>query len=218
MDLIVSGRQVKASIVKGRASNSVSAKFLSPHELELTIPWKMSALDAPKFLEQHKTWLERAYKRFLGKRGVFSGGSVLVNGEYLKVEFVESPERTIEKIGSSLFIRTDNVLELKAMLASWLETQTREYLASKTEVFKRFGVQGINVKHSEHRWGFCTSKRRITFHPFLSALPERLREYLLYHEIAHLFELNHSWRYKARLEELVPDFKERERELKQYSL
>ena len=40
-------------------------------------------------------------------------------------------------------------------------------------------------------------------------------EYIIFHEVAHLSELNHSRAFKRRLAAICPDYRERERELDQ---
>ncbi len=216
MDLIVRGVNVKAHIIKGRSARIVTAKFLNKNEVELRVPARMGEAELQLFLTKHNTWLERVYKKQSLRKPVFHNSRVLLNGEYLKVEYVENTVHKIELIGSSLFVHSPDILALKDMISRWIEEKTREYLKEKEHIFRQYGVREVAVKASKTRWGYCTSKRKIAFNPFLASLPERLREYLIFHEIAHLYELNHSWRYKAKLEELIPDYKAREKELKGY--
>lgn len=49
-----------------------------------------------------------------------------------------------------------------------------------------------DVKHSKTRLGWCSSKGVITLSPRLIFLPLELAEYIIYHELAHLSEMNHS--------------------------
>ena len=62
-------------------------------------------------------------------------------------------------------------------------------------------------------WGYCTRNGRLSFSWQLIALPERLREYVILHELTHLEEFNHSPAFKRRLAKLCPDYREREKEL-----
>ncbi|MDG6909827.1 MAG: M48 family metallopeptidase, partial [Nitrososphaerota archaeon] len=47
----------------------------------------------------------------------------------------------------------------------------------------------------------------------LIALSERLREYVVLHELTHLLEFDHSARFRSRLARVCPDFRDREKEL-----
>ena len=73
--------------------------------------------------------------------------------------------------------------------------------------YKRADVREIK------NWGYCTRSGRLSFSWQLIALPERLREYVIYHELTHLEEFNHSPAFKKKLAKLCPDFRQREKEL-----
>lgn len=51
---------------------------------------------------------------------------------------------------------------------------------------------GWQVKESKHKLGCCSSSGIITLSPRLIFLPEELRDFVIYHELAHLSEMNHS--------------------------
>lgn len=51
---------------------------------------------------------------------------------------------------------------------------------------------GWMVKESKTRLGSCSSRGIITLSPRLIFLPAELRSYVIYHELSHLSEMNHS--------------------------
>ena len=51
---------------------------------------------------------------------------------------------------------------------------------------------GWDIKHVKHRLGSCDSKGIITLGPRIIFLPQDLREFIIFHELAHLSEMNHS--------------------------
>ena len=63
------------------------------------------------------------------------------------------------------------------------------------------------------KWGYCTREGRLSFSWQLIALPERLREYVVFHELTHLLEFNHSPAFRRKLAKVCPDFRECEKEL-----
>jgi predicted metal-dependent hydrolase len=78
----------------------------------------------------------------------------------------------------------------------------------------RFGVSlgNVSVKNTK-RWGYCTKDGDLVFTWQLIALPDTLAEYVMIHELTHLFEFNHSKRFWAKLASVCPDFKERQHAL-----
>ncbi len=65
------------------------------------------------------------------------------------------------------------------------------------ELAKRLGLQvnGWDIKNTKTALGKCSSTRIITLSPKLIFLPPELRDYIIYHELAHLTEMNHSARF-----------------------
>lgn len=59
------------------------------------------------------------------------------------------------------------------------------------------GPRRFEIKDSKRNLGSCNSLGVITLSPRLMFLPDELREYVIYHELAHLSELNHSEAFHA---------------------
>ncbi|MDR1067446.1 MAG: M48 family metallopeptidase [Clostridiales bacterium] len=72
----------------------------------------------------------------------------------------------------------------------------------------------IKVSAATSRWGSCSSKNRVNFSWMLAAADEALIDYVVTHELAHIAEHNHSPRFWALVKGVLPDYKERERELR----
>lgn len=66
------------------------------------------------------------------------------------------------------------------------------------------------------RWGSCTGRRTITYSTRLTWLPEPLAEYIIVHELAHLEQMNHDAPFWALVEQYMPDYRQREADLRQF--
>ncbi|MDD4778185.1 MAG: SprT family zinc-dependent metalloprotease [Fermentimonas sp.] len=72
----------------------------------------------------------------------------------------------------------------------------------------------IAVKHMKSRWGSCSSKGSVSLNSKLIQAPVRCIEYVMVHELCHLIHFNHSRDFYSLLSEVVPDWKERKKELR----
>ncbi len=72
----------------------------------------------------------------------------------------------------------------------------------------------IKITGAKTRFGSCRSDGHICFSYRLMLYPEELREYVVVHELAHLFEMNHSKRFYKIVEKYIPDYKVRQKALK----
>lgn len=77
----------------------------------------------------------------------------------------------------------------------------------------------IVYRNAVSRWGRCTPTRNeLMFNYALYAAPIESVEYVVYHEFAHFFELNHSPKFYAIIAKYLPDWKARRAKLKNITL
>lgn len=132
------------------------------------------------------------------------------------------------------FLRSKKEWLYKKVPSSPVPVQSREemrkdYLAHKEKArklvrqridhfhpFYNVSVQRISIRNQRTRWGSCSQKGNLNFNYKIVKLPEHLRDYIIVHELCHLQEMNHSKRFWELVEKVVPDHKERRRELKKW--
>lgn len=66
-------------------------------------------------------------------------------------------------------------------------------------------VGRISLRDPKSRWGSCSGKGDLAFSWRLILAPETVLTYVVAHEVAHLVEMNHSPRFWAVVDRLVPD-------------
>ena len=76
----------------------------------------------------------------------------------------------------------------------------------------------VTVKNQKTRWGSCSAKGNVNFNYQLAFLPDELLDYVVIHELAHRRHMNHSRAFWAEVEKYCPDYLERRKQLKEYSL
>ena len=73
----------------------------------------------------------------------------------------------------------------------------------------------ISIRHQKTRWGSCSAKGNLNFNCLLMLAPEDVRDYVVVHELCHRKEMNHSNAFWAEVARVVPDYREKERWLKE---
>jgi predicted metal-dependent hydrolase len=63
----------------------------------------------------------------------------------------------------------------------------------------------VRISNARSEWGSCNHRGEIRLNWRLAQLPPPLADYVVAHEVAHLSELNHSPRFWAVVEALLPD-------------
>lgn len=68
--------------------------------------------------------------------------------------------------------------------------------------------QGLAAQKMTSRWGSChVSRRTIKLNSELARKPKAMLEYVLVHELVHLFERGHNARFYALMDSFLPDWK-----------
>jgi predicted metal-dependent hydrolase len=66
----------------------------------------------------------------------------------------------------------------------------------------------LSIRAQRTRWGSCSANGRMSFNWRLLLAPERVLEYVIWHEVCHLEILDHSPRFWGLLERRWPSYRE----------
>lgn len=182
-----------------------------------TIPARGNERDARAFVEQHRDWLERARARQRAKPRAATvwtvGTHVLWRGELSEIRKASEGERAAVCLAADVFrvARLDGdlraTLEAHFLRRAKIELTARTWeLAAETAM----DVKEVMVRNQRTRWGSCTAGGVISLNWRLIQAPESVRDYVIYHELMHLKEMNHSARFWRRVEEVCPPWREAE--------
>ncbi|MGN0324920.1 MAG: M48 family metallopeptidase [Lachnospiraceae bacterium] len=73
----------------------------------------------------------------------------------------------------------------------------------------------ITIRNQRSRWGSCSGKGNLNFNCLLMKVPPEVLDYVVVHELCHRKEMNHSKRFWAEVERVLPDYRENRRWLKE---
>lgn len=85
------------------------------------------------------------------------------------------------------------------------------------ENHSQYKVKQILIGNFKAKWGSCDSDGTIKFNWKMVMLNSKLIDFIVFHELTHLKELNHSKKFYDDLKKVVPDHKECRKSLKTYS-
>ena len=72
----------------------------------------------------------------------------------------------------------------------------------------------IKINGAKTRWGSCSSKKSLNFSWRLIMGEDDVIDYVVVHELAHITEMNHSAKFWAVVAGIMPDYKVRQKRLK----
>ena len=187
-----------------------------------TIPLRGSEREAKRFVEQQHAWLERARERQRRRPRAAEvwtiGTHLLWRGELTEVRVaVPGAEKPQVCLAADVF----RVAKLEGDLRPTLEAHfiRRAKIELPARTWELSAVTGVDIKqvvvrNQQSRWGSCSANGTISLNWRLVQTPESVRDYIIYHELMHLREMNHSSRFWARVEEVCPGWQAAEHWIK----
>lgn len=198
-------------------------------QVVISAPLRMSAADIERFVLSKANWLQQKLAFLAKRRLVFAaqetaGESLWLWGKKYAVRFIPGRARTVIAENEVIFSgsKEDSSME---KLTKYIDKLYRQQLVQQIEklaVFWQKRLQltaaGWRIRKMKTRWGTCnTFSRMITINYNLVRLPIECLDYIIVHELAHLYEPSHSSRFKNFLTQNLPDWKQRESLLKHFT-
>ncbi len=75
-------------------------------------------------------------------------------------------------------------------------------------------INAVKLKYNVSNWGSCSKKCNVNLSLRLLFAPDHVIDYVIIHELSHLIEMNHSDRFWKVVEEIDPDYRSKEKWLK----
>ena len=103
--------------------------------------------------------------------------------------------------------------DLRATLEAHFQRVAKIELTARTwelSAETRMPVRQVTVRNQRTRWGSCSSGGAISLNWRLVQTPEFVRDYIIYHELMHLREMNHSKRFWALVARVCPGYEQAE--------
>lgn len=138
-------------------------------------------------------------------------------GRRYRLNLIERSGKHEIKLGRGrlhLYVNPATTLENKALvLSSYYRDALKARIAELLPVWEdKIGVTATDwgIKKMKTKWGSCnTQAKRIWLNLELAKKPPECLEYILVHELVHLLERNHNEQFKAHMDRLLPDWRER---------
>ena len=164
-----------------------------------------------------KSPLARNIKFSVSTSGRLSMSVPKYTSNFLAKRFLESNRKMIRE---KLPIKNPEEQRARDYQKKVLMKKAREYLPYRLEYFAKlygYKYEKCRLSHANTRWGSCSSNRTISLNIGLMKVPEKLRDYVILHELAHLNHMDHSKAFWAEVAKHDKNYKIHEKKLKQFN-
>lgn len=225
-------------IRSGRRVKTITLGFDQRRGIYLAVPALMRSHEIADFLKSREEWL-REFKSDLANsppppdwdKGAlipFRGQDVLVVVDHqadLRRNDGVLVQRSIDGCELSVSVPEDVAPErrygvISDAIEQWYISEAKQHLPQRLAEWSELtGLrpERVRVGNARQRWGSCTGKRTISLTWRLVQQPDRLSDYVIVHELAHLREMNHQRPFWDLVESIMPDARARSKELRKRS-
>ena len=195
--------------------------------LEVVIPRRFAKRRLPEIVEANRAWIELELQKVKEAPPPTAPDNIDLGaiGEPWEVKYAPKTEtRMLAKEDGPLSLRiegdTEDIFQVSAVLIRWLHLKAHAHLVPwLREVSQEVGIPygKASVRGQTTRWASCSKSGNISLNRSLLFLPPRLVRHVFLHELCHIKELNHAQEFWSLLEQLEPESKTLESEVRRAS-
>ena len=153
----------------------------------------------------------------------FKKNTIKILGKDVEKKIIESDLERIRLTDTSIYVYSKNIdnAEIEKKLFEWkfekLKVILEEYLEKYTKLLNT-NINYYQIKKLSSAWGIYHKKENyISFNSDLIEKDIECIEYVVLHELCHIFYMNHQKDFWTLVEKYMPDYKIRRKNLKSFS-
>ncbi|WP_122640728.1 M48 family metallopeptidase [Romboutsia sp. Marseille-P6047] len=215
-----------------RKRKNITIQIKPNYEVSIISPLGVPKKLLKNFLIEKSDWILKKFDEYKEVEHIYKEKEFVDNEKYmylgkeynLKIIIDENEEVFIDN--DLLIVRVKNTEKeyIKNKLKLWYKKESERivierlvYCREHCSMMMRLIPSKLKVKEQKKRGGTCTSKRSIYINSKISMARKEAIDYILIHEFSHLVHMNHSKDFYSLVKQMMPNYKEQEKWLKENS-
>jgi predicted metal-dependent hydrolase len=220
--LTLDGKVVTYTLRRSQRRRGMSLA-IDDRGLRVAAPLNATRDRIESLLVEHSGWIHRKLALWETRRPsplTWKAGTIInVLGEAVELALATAAHTAIDRRGRRLLIAADADAPdaMAKCVTAWMRATALEWFEQRAAHYApevAVAVPPIRLSQARTHWGYCSPRGRIHVNWRLIQAPPRLIDYVIVHELAHLREPNHSYRFWRWVEAVLPDYEERRRALR----
>lgn len=192
-------------------------------KIAVSAPISASDRDIEKFISSKREWIEKTLEKIKSRQENLKAKKekgINILGREVELRIISSDLKRIRLTENSLYIYTNESSKsfIEKILLDWKIEKLKEILEKYLEKYTTLLETKINyykIKKLSSAWGIYHKRENyISFNFDLIEKEEPLIEYVVLHELCHIFHMDHQKGFWSLVEKYMPDYKERRKKLK----
>lgn len=190
--------------------------------LRASVPAQFDESVVRRFIDDNLAWIATAQQKVRMRaplvEPLVDGGRAKLWGEWRELRVAEADRASARVQGGQIALSGPDDEGLRRALDNLYRRELHSVLPALRRIWEpRIGTSASSLKlrRMTSRWGTCNTRSgAITLNVALAEWPVESLEYVLVHELVHLWEASHGPRFTARMDEYLPGWRQRRAALK----
>ena len=191
-------------------ARSVRVRVDVERGVEVVLPARAPERAAAAAVAELRPWIERRLVEVTAVRGRLAERAGWLPYLDERLDLVEEAGRTrVHRRGAELLVPAGD--PAGAAVERWYRRAAREEVAGRLDRATAgvgLGYARLSIRGQRTRWASCAADGAMSFNWRLLLAPERVLDYVVWHEVCHLEVADHSRRFWTLLEQRCPDWRE----------
>jgi len=202
-----------------RNARALRLRVLDDGRVTVTAPLRMSERVIQDFIHEHQSWIaEHRQTAELKQQALTKQRDALFfRGQELpfRLAISQTKKPGVELQNNQIIVTAKNEdhTQIRPILEKWYRQEAEKRFKARVPLLSDLvnkEVKNVTIRSQRTRWGSCSSRNTISLNWLLIMAPDRVSDYVIYHELAHLTHMNHSNRFWQLVEEYDPNYKQAE--------
>lgn len=193
------------------------------HDATLVIrsPLKTPLDYLKNLVNRKRDWIQTKMREMQSKprlkaKEFVNGESFLCLGESYKLKIVDDIVGDVE-LRDNLLLSREKASCARDVVIKWYRSEAQKKIKERCEWYSSLtGYKPLSIKisNAQKRWGSSGHRGTVNFNWRLIMAPVEIIDYIVVHELVHLEQRDHSVLFWDKVRSIMPDFKIRQKWLK----
>jgi predicted metal-dependent hydrolase len=203
------GREIPYTVRRSSRARRVRVNVHAHNGVEVVLPARAPERAAAAAVSELRPWIERRLAEAHEVRALIAARADTV--PYLGTSLRLVPQRgrsRVHRDGQRLLVPAEDA---RPALERFYRRAARAEIAPRLDRATALAgsrYTALDIRAQRTRWASCSPAGRMSFNWRLLLAPERVLEYVVWHEVCHLQVLDHSRRFWSLVERHWPGYRE----------